>query len=291
MSDNLQGGDSSATVLSMNVDGSVRPDTTTEVTENPVLSNDTPPNVDNQKREEVDLLKQSIAPEQKGEDKTAPEVKQVKDYKSHSMIVDLLEEKFKDLDNGRLSDEELRDWFDTHPEFADIANRSKRSTTKGELKHQFRNLMTRDQSAKHNPDLAAKRTEQTKDGEDIEDDRGSPTKPDDKPLTRSEMLKLLNEVNESKLEKDVIKERKETIQQFSIDRNLKDEEVTLLEKNAEALLRANEDWDIEQACEAAYNAIWRSKGEPKNMMAHNIREADKTQSVADMTSWNQIVKI
>ena len=45
---------------------------------------------------------------------------------AHRAVIDMLEDKLKQVNTGKMDEKELKEWFKTHPELADTANRSKR---------------------------------------------------------------------------------------------------------------------------------------------------------------------
>lgn len=186
---------------------------------------------------------------------------------AHRQVIDLLSEKFADLKNGRTDDMELREWFDQHPEFADVANRSKR------VKDEFRSLMSRDQSAANNPDIKSRRDEQTQEGgEDIDDL--------DKPLTLKDLVAYQNEMEERTLERTLERDRDERAENFAAQRNIVDDQFVKFREAAEVLTLVNPDWSFEEAMEAAQRALYAQKGSPMDISTNHASNASP-QSAAD----------
>lgn len=172
---------------------------------------------------------------------------------AHKQVVDIIQEKFSDLESGRMTDKELREWFKTHPEVAETADRSKRMLEGGiELKSKYRSLMSKQDQFTPKTDTDQNKEEQTEDT-------------DDKPLTRSEFLKALEERETRLLERTVQGQREEALKEYAVSKNLKDDNYVIFKRTAEAIYKANNDWTLPQAMEAAYSALNPSKGQAMNV--------------------------
>jgi hypothetical protein len=174
-----------------------------------------------------------------------------------------------------MDDQELRKWFLDHPEFAETANRSKR------MKDQFRTLMER------SPEVRRGETKVEKVPEDEEVDDTKEEKKSlsgDRPVTASELKKLLDDREEHLLEKTLVKEREGKAEDFAVRHSIVDDEYESLKRNADALFDANNDWTYEQALEASYGAINISKGKPMNVVTPNaIKQENKREEKVDLT--------
>lgn len=194
---------------------------------------------------------------------------------AHRQVIDLIGEKFELLKNNRMDDQELRKWFLDHPEFAETANRSKR------MKDQFRTLMER------SPEVRRGETKVEKVPEDEEVDDTPEEKKSlsgDRPVTASELKKLLDDREEHLLEKTLVKERAEKAENFAVNHSIVDDEYESLKRNADALFDANNDWTYEMALEASYAATNISKGKPLNVVTPNaIKQENKREEKVDLT--------
>lgn len=179
---------------------------------------------------------------------------------AHRQVVDMLEEKFSDLEAGKLTEGELKEWFKNHPEIAETADRSKRMLEGGvELKSKYRSLM-----AKAGPIV---KNTAPKENEEMENDEGT----DEKPLTRKEFLQALEERETRILEKTMQAQRDTSIKEFAIGKGLKDEDYTRFKKTVDALYKANDDWSVEEAMGAAYAALNPSKGQAMNIKGTTVK--------------------
>ena len=193
--------------------------------------------------------------------------------KAHSQVIDLIEDKFKLLDDRKMEDEELRKWFLDHPEFADTANRSKR------MKDKFRNLMERSPEVRRGEKMVPESKEE------VDDDKPEEKRSlGDKPLTSGELMKMLDERDERLIERSLTKERDSKAEDFAAEHKVLDEEYTKLKRNAEALFEANDDWTYERALEAALTAMNAGKPKPLNVAAQGERAiAQEGQDKVDLT--------
>ena len=193
---------------------------------------------------EVDLAKANEAKEFKNKADTA-----------HKQVIELIADKFKLLEDGRLEDGELRKWFLDHPEFSDTANRSKR------MKDQFRSLMERSPEVRRGD----KAVDKVSEDEEVDDQEEKPKIPTgDKPITASDLSKLLDERDERLMEKSLTKERENKAETFAEKHQVLDDEYKNLRKNADALFEANDDWTYEKALEMALITLRPSKDKPLN---------------------------
>jgi hypothetical protein len=232
------------------------------------------------KAKEGDLSKDETQPE-KGDDL---EKYRKKATDSHKQVIELIEDKFKLLENDRLTDEELRTWFLDHPEFSDTANRSKR------MKDKYRSLMER------SPEV--RRGEKTLPKVD-ESDEEVKTPSGDRPLTATELMKLLDEREDRLLERSMVKERDSKLIDYAAQHNIVDDEYNKLKANADALFAVNKDWTYEQAVEKAHLTISESKGKPmvtasadaiRSQVAQKEEEVDLTKPTP-LTTWEDFAGI
>ena len=214
-------------------------------TKEPVTTVAEPPKAEETTKKEGDLPK--------GEDP-------IKEFKNkadtaHKQVIELIADKFKLLEDGRLEDGELRKWFLDHPEFSDTANRSKR------MKDQYRSLMERSPEVRRGD----KAVEKVSENEEVDDTEEKPKIPTgDKPVTANDLAKLLDERDERLMEKSLIKERDSKAETFAEKYQVVDDEYKNLRKNADALFEANDDWTYEKALEMALITIRPSKDKPLN---------------------------
>ena len=174
---------------------------------------------------------------------------------SHKLVIDLLEDKFSQLSNGRIDDGELRSWFDSHPDLADTANRSKR------VKDRFRSLMERDEAAKYNPEIKEKRVAQTRpDVKEINDAKPKENSLDGKPITYSDLEKFFDSREDKFLEKTISKQREESLEAYAASHQILDEEYRKFSEATKALYKTNSDWTFQDALDAARRALYPTKG-------------------------------
>jgi len=216
-----------------------------------------PTQVEPVKQEEVIENDKKTVEEEAGKE---PQQQSVKDQAKkadqyHKQIIDLLEEKFKSVADGKMTPQELRQWFDANPDFAEKANRSKR------LKDKFRPLMQSDEANRVNPEVAAKRAEQTQEvseGEMVDDDK--------KPLTRKDLDSYFESREEKLLIRMSEKERKKELEEYAISKGLKDDVAIRFSKLAEVLYKNDPTFEsFDEAKEAAYTVIKPSKPSPKGL--------------------------
>ena len=154
------------------------------------------------------------------------------------MVIDTVEDKFRDLSNGRLSGPELRQWFIEHPEVAETASKAKR------VKEAYRTFM----STAETPAQA-------------EEETLPEVKSEEKPVTLKEIEKMLNERETKILESRMLKERDKLTEDFASQRGIVDEEYTKLKATADALYKT-QDWEYADALEAAQRALFPQKPKP-----------------------------
>lgn len=155
---------------------------------------------------------------------------------AHVLIVNTIEDQFKSLDKGEMTPAELKMWFEKNPEFADVANRSKR------MKERYRGFI---ESSK-----------------DLSTDTPSTEKPESKPLTIEDLKAYEQEREASLLKKQYERQNNETLTTFAVDRGIKDDEVQKLRTTADALLATNDEWSYKNALEAAHRALYGNKSAP-----------------------------
>lgn len=163
----------------------------------------------------------------------------------HTLVIDLLEEKFEQLKLGKMTDLELKEWFASHPELADAAGRSKR------LKEDYRSLMEKEVS------------EETIEKPKVETQVNK--EEEEKPLTLKDLQKYDEEREAKLLSKTVQRERENQLTDFAIKHKVLDKEVDSLKRNAEALFKVNPEWDYTTAVQSAYNALNPQKNSPINI--------------------------
>lgn len=182
--------------------------------------------------------------------------KQSEDHRR--MVIDMLEDKFRQVKDGTLSEMELKQWFVKHPELGETANRSKR------VKTSYRELMERPMTE----------TPQ----EEVEDT----------PLTAKDLAKHLEKFQEESevrlLSKQLILERSNQLDDFAEKHKLVDDDYDSLKRNSDALFKANPDWDYTQAVRAAYNAIRPSKNSTVSIPKSQIATPDIQNNKIDATN-------
>lgn len=214
------------------------------------------------KTEDGQILAKETAPEleeseEQKEEKQKPESFEKQADDARARTIDLLEEKLQDNKDGKMSDLELIQWFDKHPEFGTIANSAKR------IKEDYRALKTRVKT----PESQFKKEEKRDDKKD----------PFDRPLT----LRDLEERDHRLLEQQLIRERKNQIKEFAIKHKIVDEKFEQLQRNAEALQKANPEWGYSEAITASYNTIKTLKGSPVNIATPNTKAPEMVSTKID----------
>lgn len=187
---------------------------------------------------------------------------------AHVLIVNTIEDQFKSLDKGEMSPTELKAWFEKNPEFADVANRSKR------MKERYRGFM-----------------ESTK---DLSTDTPSADKPESKPLTIEDLKAYDQEREAALLKKQYERQNNETFTTFAVERGLKDDDAQKLKTTADALLATNDEWSYKNALEAAHRALYGSKPAPVGVPSSRTSSApitpEKPQSAGmDGANWVEAV--
>ena len=228
MTDDSTGGGSTATIT----DGFGFGGSTTNVqptSEPPVKVEDSTP-----QKEDGQVSAKPEKPEEQPE-KPKEQILEKKAEKSHTLIVDMLEEKFQQLKEGGVKDSELKDWFSKHPDLADRANRSKR------VKEDFRALMDKEIPATESEAPA-----------------------ESKPITLQDLQRYDEERETKILVKAMQRERENLISDFASKHNVVDKDVDSLKRNAEALYKANPDWEYADAVAGSYAILNPRKGSPTN---------------------------
>lgn len=215
------------------------------------------------KEEELKPIESDGAAQKVEPKETNPEVAllQKKAQENHRLLIDSIQAKFDLLKNSRLDDSELRKWFDENPEFAAVANRSKR------LKDQFRSLMQRDEAMRTSEEVKQRRASQIDPNVDeINDDESKTMAEDDKPLTRSDFRELLKQFETEKAEAKSVGERQKKLEDYAATRKILDKEFTVFKTTADALYEVNKSvWTYEQALKAADRAMFDTKDVPVNI--------------------------
>ncbi len=175
---------------------------------------------------------------------------------NRKLVIDMLEDKFQQLKDGRLKSDELKKWFSTHGEIAETANRSKR------VKDRYRELMD-----------TAVETQKEIPPETIETEE---------PLTRKELeatlAKFSEEQNIRNVSRSIIQERENQLENFAIEHKVLDKSFDSLKRNADALFKANPDMDYPDAVKAAYHAFNPQKSSPVNIPTSQIQPPEGTQN-------------
>lgn len=181
---------------------------------------------------------------------------------NRKMVIDMLEDKFQQLSTGKIKDSDLKQWFSSHSELAETANRSKR------VKDRYRELME-------------KPLEVLPSDETILDE-------EEKPITPKELARILEEHGAEQeariLSKTLIQDREKTFESFAVSKRVVDQDVDVLKRNAEALYKVNPEWDYQDALAAAYHTITPSKGKPVNIAPSSTPAPDLNQIKIDATA-------
>ena len=239
------------------------------------------------KAKEGDLSKDEETPPEKGDDL---EKYRKKATDSHKQVIELIEDKFKLLEDNRLTDQELRTWFLDHPEFSDTANRSKR------MKDKYRSLMDRSPEVRRGEKVIQK-VEEADEIDDTNEEVKTPS--GDRPLTASELDKILDAREDRLLERGVVKERESKIVDYAAEHNIVDDEYKKLKANADALFEVNKDWSYEEAVAKAHLTITNSKDKPmvtatadaiKGQVTQKEEKVDLTKPTP-LTTWEDFAGI
>jgi len=196
--------------------------------------------------------------EQKEETPDKP-IFQKEALKAHEQVIDLLEEKFTQLKEGELDEETLKEWFVKNPSFADTANRSKR------LKEDYRTLMEKPVEAQ----------EERPSGE--------------KPLTLKDLQQYDADREARVLAKAQERERDGQFTDFAVKYKVVDADAEQLRRNAEALYKANPEWDYPKAVSMAYATINPQKSSPVNISANSLKAPENKSARVDATQGIQLV--
>jgi len=176
------------------------------------------------------------------------------------MVIDMLEEKFQQVQKGSLSEDQLKQWFSQHPELGETANRSKR------VKEKYRELMSKPSQEK---------AEVAEPGED-------------QPLTLKELKTYLHDFEEEReakyLSKQLAKERDDHIENFAEKHQVLDSNFDSLKRNADALFKANPDWTYERAVQSAYYTINPQKGSSVNITTKTMAAPEAQSTKVDATT-------
>lgn len=189
---------------------------------------------------------------------------------NRKMVIDMLEDKFMQLQDGRLKESDLKSWFVAHPELAETANRSKR------VKDRYRELMEKPVTRSTSENVTIPDSQiSSETSEELEN----------KPLTQKDLaitLAKFNEEQEIKLATKLItKERQDFIEGFAEKHQVLDKDFTVLQRNADALFKANPEWDYSEAVRAAYATVNPSKGTPVQVPNTQMPAPEMVQSKVD----------
>lgn len=181
---------------------------------------------------------------------------------AREQVLDLLQEKFTQLKEGELNEEDLKAWFTKNPSFADTANRSKR------LKEDFRNLM---EKSNGQPATESKAT------------------PEDKPLTLKDLQAYDQEREARVLAKAQEREQQREFTDFAVKHKVVDADAKQLKINADALYKANPEWDYAKAVSTAYSTINPQKSAPTNISANSLGAPESQDTKIDATKGVQLI--
>lgn len=154
---------------------------------------------------------------------------------SKRMIIDDIDEKFQQLASGKLTRDELDQWFDKIPERRDIANRSKR------LKEVYRTFAEKPATQNITPAINA-----------------------NQPMDMNNINKLIDERLASQKNAEVEKAKEELCKSYAVRYGVKDDEYNKLVANAKAISQANPEWDYGTSLDRALNVIRPYKGSTLN---------------------------
>ena len=188
------------------------------------------------------------------------------------MVIDTVESQLDKFDQGIISAEELQHFFKDKPELASIANKSKR------VKERYRSFV----DGKH-PRLQLAETPV-----EAKEDTPMPTISDEKPLTLKDLDQYYAQKEASLMEKQLQEEKSKQFLQFAVSQGLKDDQVTAVQKTAEALSTVHEDWSWQDAMTAAYRAVTGEvKPKPVNVLigsqTPNIHSSSDSQERVDLS--------
>jgi len=243
--------------------------------------------VETPKAEEKTETKEEPKAEEPTENPLSDELKNYRQKAdtAHRMVIELLGEKFNELKAGRMSDKEMRAWFDAHPDFAEVANRSKK------WKDSYRTLMERDPAAKWKDERPRDvEPEETVDDDDPQD---RTVNPDNKILTKDDIVSILDEREARLLEKQLKQTQKALAEQYAISRGLKDEKYERFQTNVDAIAKANPDWDNDQVFEAAANVVDPGKKTPVNLSNRtaNLKEGENAVNEGEVSRLQKLYNI
>lgn len=214
---------------------------------------------------------------QEGKAPDAPESPYTAEYyQAKRNTVVALEQYFKDLQGGRITDVELRKIFDENPTLVEAAKKSK------QLKDRFRNLMERDSAIKHDDNVAARRKSQLEDveGDDLDTeersksaDPGSRRLPDEPKNGLSTKDERIAEAIYQKLRSEGIREKAETLaeqarlmkEKTAAQYGFKDQEYDNFSRLVDSIHSGMEDADLATAISHAITILRPSKGSPVNL--------------------------
>lgn len=188
---------------------------------------------------------------------------------AHRMVIDLVEEKLDQVDQGLMDEEELREWFNSHQEFANVADRSKR------LKERYRGFMEA-------PATKAETKVEAK------------IAPEERPITLADLKKYDEERESRLLAKTLSIAQERNFEKFAAAHKMVDDRAAALKRNAEALFKANPDWSYDEALESAYAAIEKPKGKPVNLATvttstvnTELAQSEKVDATKGVSLWTK----
>lgn len=243
MSEEIKGGDSSVTTVSDGFGfGGDTSNVVAPASVPPIKVEDSAPD---KKGDGQVLVKEETKEEVKTETKQDEgKIFQKKASEKHEQVIDLLADKLEQFKSGKVDGTELKEWFTAHPELAETANRSKR------VKDDYRLLMEKS--------VATQESQPGKDQKDEDEIR---------PMTLADLKAYDSEREAITLAKVLQSERQRDFTEFAVEHKVFDQDAEALKRNAEALYKANSEWDYSQAVQAAYNALNPRKASPANVSA------------------------
>jgi len=186
---------------------------------------------------------------------------------AHKLIIDTIEDKFTDLNAGKLSPLELEHWFKENPEFADVANRAKR------VKESYRRFI---ETPRETPTTEA------------------PVIPEDKPLTIKDLQAYDQQREDALLKKQYEKANAASFEKYVTTYDIKGEPADKLRTVADTLYKANDEWSFDDALQAAHRALYDGKRTPVGLPAGStIPQAPSAsqEEKVDLSQRSQIISL
>ena len=150
----------------------------------------------------------------------------------HLAMLDTIAEKLDDLSNNRITKEELKTWFEKHPDYSEKANKSKR------LKEPYRSFM-----AAFTPETTTPTTETAPQGDIAQ-------------IVAQEVAKALA----AKEQEKATTAFSVTVNTFATQKGLKGDTYTMFQTNVNALKQVHKTLSQDQILSMAYGATIPQKG-------------------------------